>query len=109
MLASHSPMVRVCQNPNLSEGTLTAPWNLHDLRANAGTTGTAILLTDFRLELVHFGGGHLTDGGDLAVLDAPQSERTGDVAVLVELDRPDHPLVLDRLAFLDQLESLGEL
>ena len=46
---------------------------------------------------------------DLAVLDPPQPERAGDVAVLVERDRADHAFILDRLAVLDELQRLGEL
>ena len=44
-----------------------------------------------------------------AVLDPPQAERAGDVAVLVEADRADDAFILDRLAVLDQAERLGEL
>ena len=50
---------------------------------------------------------HLGNGGDLAVLDAPQAERPGDVAVLVERDRADHAFILDRLSFLDELDRLA--
>ena len=61
------------------------------------------------LDLGHVFGADLADSGDLAVLDPPQAERAGDVAVLVEADRADHTLVLDRLAFLDEGQRLGEL
>ena len=42
-----------------------------------------------------------------AVLDAPQAERAGDVAILVEGDRADDAFILDRLAFLDEASALA--
>src|SRR5262245_57621166 len=64
---------------------------------------------DLHLDAVHIGGAHLADGGDFTVLDPPQAERSGDVAILIEADRADHPFILDRLAVLDELQRLGEL
>src|SRR5262245_51636191 len=61
------------------------------------------------LDLGDLLGAHLARGRDLAVLDAPQPERAGDVAVLVEGDRADDAFILDRLAVLQQGERLGEL
>src|SRR5262249_47765524 len=68
-----------------------------------------VLVAYLRLDGSHVGGRHLADGGDLAVLDPPQAEGTGDVAVFVELDGTDDAFVLDGLAVLDQGEGLGEL
>src|SRR5215216_6659672 len=52
----------------------------------------------------HLVDGHLADRRDLAVLNPPEPEGTRDVAVLVEAHGPDHALVADRLAVLDELE-----
>src|SRR5262245_61818758 len=71
------------------------------------TSGSSV--PDLRLDAVHVGGGHLADRGDFAVLDPPEAERAGDVAILVEADWADHAFVLDRLAVLDELDRLGEL
>jgi hypothetical protein len=48
----------------------------------------------------------IADGGDLAVLDPPEAERAGDVADVVEGDRPDDAFILDRLV-LDQCSALA--
>src|SRR5205085_100228 len=47
-------------------------------------------------------GAHGAGGRHFALLDPPQAERPGDVAVLVEADRPDDAFVPDRLARFDQ-------
>src|SRR5688572_26841661 len=44
-------------------------------------------LFQLRLDLADLVGAHLADRGHLAVLDPPQAEWTGDVAILVERDR----------------------
>src|SRR5579863_7003615 len=66
-------------------------------------------LGDLRLQRVDVVGRHFPDRRHLAVGDLPQAERPGDVAVLVERDRPDDALIADRLALLDEVERLGEV
>src|SRR5688572_17615210 len=87
-------------------GTLRRPSSFCDRAASQAPCGC---LFELRLDLLHLVRAHLADRRDLAVLDPPQAERTGDVAVLVEADRADDPFVLDRFAFLDQRQCLCEL
>src|SRR5688572_3835960 len=65
-------------------------------------------VADLRLDGVDVGSRHLADRGDLAILDPPQAERAGNVAILIEGDRADDTFVFDWLTVLDQLERLGE-
>ena len=60
------------------------------------------------LDLAHLVGAHFARGHDGAVLDLPQAEGSGDVAILVEGDGADHAFILDGLAFLDEGKRLGE-
>src|SRR4030095_6102463 len=53
----------------------------------------AVLVPHLRLDGGDVGGRHFADGRHLAVLDLPQTEGAGDVAVLVELHPPDDALV----------------
>src|SRR5437773_7350380 len=66
------------------------------------------LVPDLGLDRVDIGGGHFTDGGDFTLLDAPQAEGAGDVAILIEGNRADDAFILDRFAVLDELERFGE-
>src|SRR5205823_5713536 len=52
---------------------------------------------------------HFADRRHFAALNAPQAERSGDIAILIEGDWSDHAFVFDRLALFDELQSLGEL
>src|SRR5262245_5977868 len=67
--------------PSRGEGTLH-PLLLAQAAGSIWSEGRSV--SDLLLDGVDVGGGHLADRRDLAVLDAPQAERAGDVAIGVE-------------------------
>src|SRR5688500_19639199 len=70
--------------------------------------GSAWSIADLGLDGVDIGSAHFADGHHLSVLNAPKAEGSGDIAILIERDRPDDAFIFDRLALHDELQGLGK-
>src|SRR5579859_3214959 len=108
-------MSAICQRP-VTTRLISNPGASVD-RGSGGDADAAMALagSGFRLfadlldQLVDLRARDLARGGHLSVLDPPKPERTGDVAILVELHRADHADISDRLMLADQRQRLFQL
>src|SRR5450631_1399179 len=64
---------------------------------------------DFCFQRIDIVGAHFANRRHFAIRDLPESERAGDVAILVEGNRANDAFIADWLAVLEQAKRLGKL